>query len=148
MQKSPLTRWPRHGHNHRFAVRPATQKQARFEGQGKVSSAGYPPANLPQWPGRQYTNLPFASQADLPFPLPIRNGLGYRARPLTQGTAHSVRFLIRGNGTLSWRLAERGCQILCVVVPRRAARPFALSFGASFHVAKGADVCSGSATGR
>jgi hypothetical protein len=35
-----------------------------LEGQGEVGAAGYPPAKPVTWPGRQYTNLPFRSQAN------------------------------------------------------------------------------------
>ena len=49
-------------------------EQARFEnGQGELKFAGYPPAGPFTRPGRQYTNLSFASQDARPEELPIRN---------------------------------------------------------------------------
>src|SRR5713226_3472278 len=76
MRKSPLKSDPAlAGVNREFALRPATDAQARFERPRTVSLGGLPcsvrpqsgrPAGAVSWPGRQYTKLLLPPQATTP----------------------------------------------------------------------------------
>src|SRR6266568_3746706 len=81
------------------ATQSAISLQARFERPRKVTkSAGYPTTGPAIWPGRQYTNLPRISQAEL---LSTRRALQMRAPTHHEDAWNHRNCRVIGSGTES-----------------------------------------------